>query len=67
MITTVNLKRGKASQHVPREQIMPGMTRSTDRQTVIRPGGTHVTHVRMQPRRETRRLAERRRDILTRP
>jgi hypothetical protein len=42
---------------------MPGLTRGADRQTVIRPGCPQIAHISMQPRRETRSLAQRSRHI----
>jgi hypothetical protein len=63
VITGIDLKRGKASQHVTGEQVVPGMMGSIGRKPVVEPRRPMITHVGVQPPGQPRCLAERRSHI----
>ena len=59
-IAGVDLERSEASQHVARQQVVPGLAGSVDCQTVVGPCRANVAHVCVQPCGQARCLAERR-------
>jgi hypothetical protein len=56
-VAAVGLERGQAAEHVPGEQVLPGLAGTADRHPVIGSCTADVIHVGVQPGREPRRLA----------
>jgi hypothetical protein len=56
-VAAVGFERGQAAEHVPGEQVLPGLAGAADRHPVVGPRAADVVHVGVQPGREPRRLA----------
>jgi len=56
-VAAVGLERGQAAEHVPGEQVLPGLAGAADRHAVVGPRAADVVHVGVQPGREACRLA----------
>jgi hypothetical protein len=56
-VAAVGLERGQAAEHVPGEQVLPGLAGAADRHPVVGPCAADVVHVGVQPGREACRLA----------
>jgi hypothetical protein len=56
-VAAVEFERGQAAEHVPGEQVVPGLAGSADRHAVVGPRAADVVHVGVQPGGESCRLA----------